>query len=155
MLGLTNLGVVHTAVSLVAVATGFAAIVRYREITTKNRLGGIYLASTVVTAATGLGIFQHGGFGPPHVLSILTLAAVAGGFWFGSSRRLQAAFFTTTLFFHMIPGFTETLTRLPAGHPVFASQEDPGLRPIQATLAVLYVIGLTIQLRWLKRIGGK
>lgn len=155
MLGLTNLGVVHTAISLVAVVTGFQSIVRRREITAKDRVGQVYLVATVLTAVTGLGIFQHGGFGPPHVLSILTLAAVAGGLWFGGSRRLQAFFFTTTLFFHMIPGFTETLTRLPAGHPVFASQEDPGLKPIQITLAVLYVIGLTIQLRWLKRIGAK
>ena len=154
MLGLTNLGVVHTAVSLVAVATGFTEIIARREITTKSRTGQVYLAATVVTAATGLGIFQHGGFGPPHVLSILTLIAVALGLGLGSSRTRQAACFTTTLFFHMIPGFTETLTRLPPGHPFFASQEAPGLRPIQGAILVLYVIGLTIQLRWLKRIGA-
>jgi uncharacterized membrane protein len=154
MLGLTNLGVVHTAISLVAVATGFAALFTCREITTRNRLGQVYLAATVLTAATGLGIFQHGGFGIPHVLSIMTLAAVAGGLWFGSSRRLQAAFFTTTLFFHMIPGFAESLTRLPPGDPVFATQQAPGLAMIHGALLVVYVIGLTIQLRWLKRTGG-
>jgi len=155
MLGLTNLGVIHTGISLVAVVTGFQSIIAHREITTKNRVGQIYLIATVLTAATGLGIFQHGGFGIPHVLSLMTLAAVAGGLWFGSSRRLQAAFFTTTLFFHMIPGFAESLTRLPPSNPVFASQEAPGLAAIHAALLVLYAIGLVIQLRWLKQVEGK
>ena len=61
----------------------------------------------------------------------------------------------TTLLFHMIPGFTETLTRLPAGQPVFPNADAPGLRPIYGVLLLVFVVGLVLQLRWLRAKAGK
>jgi uncharacterized membrane protein len=95
MFGLTNLGLIHTAISVVALATGAAALVRDKEITSRNGLGQIYLWTTVITCLTGFGIFQHGGFGKPHMLGVLTLlvlgaAAVAERTGlFGRSRPLS------------------------------------------------------------------
>ena len=78
-MGLTTLGVFHTAISLVAVVCGIWAFARYKKISLDNRLGQLYLASTLITAVTALGIFQHGSFGPPHALAVLTLVALAVG----------------------------------------------------------------------------
>ncbi len=157
MLGLTTLGIGHTAVSLVAVACGFLALARYKEITVHGTLGRTYLVTTFITAVTGLGIFQHGGFGPPHVLSILTLAALAvgtvaafGGFFGRWSRYVQAIAYSTTMLFHMIPGFTESLTRLPPDQPLLPSAEAPQFGPIYGALFLVYVVGLGFQLRWLR-----
>jgi len=157
MLGLTTLGIIHTAISLVAVVCGFWALARYKEITSQTSLGRTYLVTTLLTALTGLGIFQHGGFGPPHALAILTLLALAVGYAASltgvlgrRSRYLQAVCYSATVLFHMIPGFTETLTRLPAGQPVFPNAEAPGLRPIYGALLVVFVVGLVLQLRWLR-----
>ena len=36
-----------------------------------------YVRFTVATCITGLFIFQHGGFGPPHALAIVTLIVLA------------------------------------------------------------------------------
>ena len=162
MLGLTTLGIIHTAISLVAVACGFWALARDKEISAHNRLGRAYLVTTLLTAVTGLGFFQHGGFGPPHVLSILTILALAIGTAAGYtetfghwSRHVQVVSFSVTVLFHMIPGFTETLTRLPLGQPLFPNAEAPGLRPIYATLFVLFGIGLFFQLRRLRKVAGK
>jgi uncharacterized membrane protein len=80
MFGLTPLGVVHTAMSLVAVAAGFIALVRDRRISPGNMLGKVYVIATALTCLTGFGIFQHGGFGKPHVLGIITLV-VLGVAW--------------------------------------------------------------------------
>jgi uncharacterized membrane protein len=161
-LGLTPLGVVHTAISLVALAAGVRALVKYRVISTRNQAGRIYLVTTCLTAATGLFIFQHGGFGPPHALSILTLAALGAGAVasqssvFGKwSRYVEAVCYTTTILFHLIPAFTETLTRLPLGNPVFPNAEAPQFGPIYTTLLVLFLAGLTLQLRWLRSQTGK
>ena len=33
--------------------------------------------ATAITSPTGFGIFQHGGFGEPHVLGIVTLLVLA------------------------------------------------------------------------------
>ena len=157
MFGLTTLGIIHTAISLVAVVCGFWALARYKEITAQTSLGRTYLITTLLTALTGLGIFQHGGFGPPHALAILTLLALAVGFTASvtgvlgrRSRYLQAICYSLTVLFHMIPGFTETLTRLPAGQPVFPNADAPGLRPIYGVLLLVFLVGLVLQLRWLR-----
>ncbi len=157
-LGLTPLGVFHTAVSLIALVSGFWALARYKEISLANRLGQLYLLSTLVVAASGLGIFQHGGFGAPHALSILTLLAIAAGAatektlllgrW---SRYFQAICYSSTILFHLIPGFTESLTRLPLGKPLVPSADAPIFQPLYGTLFFIFLIGLTLQLRWLQR----
>lgn len=154
---LTTLGIAHTAISLVALVSGFAALARFKQIRIKDRMGLIYLVSTFLTAATGLGIFQHGGFGPPHVLSILTLLALGVG-WAatattvlgGLSAYVQLVCFSTTVFFHLVPGFTETLTRLPPSAPLLASAEAPQLQAIAAMLLVALITGLVFQIRWLR-----
>lgn len=156
MLGLTLLGVAHTAIGLLALVCGVMALLRFKEIRPGEPLGRVYLIATLITAATGLGIFQHGGFGPPHMLSLLTLAALAGGYVasrgvFGRwSRALQATAFSATFLFHLIPGFTETLTRLPPGQPVLPNAEAPAFKTIYGVLLLLFVVGLVLQLRWLR-----
>lgn len=153
-MGLTTLGTIHTAIGLVALGCGLYALVRFKEIAGRSRLGIFYFWTTMITAATGLGIFQHGGFGPPHVLSILTILALIVAFvavnthFYGRfSRHTEVGAYTTTVLFHLIPGFTETLTRLPAGNPIASSQEAPILKGIAAVLFVAYVVVLGMQLR--------
>jgi uncharacterized membrane protein len=157
MFGLTTLGSIHTLISLVAVATGFYILAREHEISPRNPLGKTYLVATFLTAATGLGIFHHDGFGPPHVLSILTLIAVAVGtvaattrLYGRASRYVQAVSYSVTLLFHMIPAFTETLTRVPPGAPIASSPQAPILQAISAALLVLFAIGLALQIRWMR-----
>src|SRR5471032_1927279 len=86
MFGLTQLGVVHTAISLVAVAAGFILLFRDKEISPKSMLGKVYIVTTILTCLTGFGIFQHGGFGKPHVLGIITLVVLGIAGLAGSTR---------------------------------------------------------------------
>jgi uncharacterized membrane protein len=151
MLGLTPVGVVHTAVALVGLVSGFWALARYKEISLRNALGQCYVVTTFLSAVTALFIYQHGVFGPGHVLAVLTLIALAVGTLAKRSRRVQAICFTSTILFHLIPGFTETLTRIPSGAPILPNQEAPELRVIAGVLVVLLAIGLALQLRWLRR----
>lgn len=156
MFGLTPLGIVHTAISLVAVVAGAIAVVRFGAIAPRHALGRTYVWATVLTCLTGFGIFQRGGFGPPHILGILTLAVLglawaAGRGWFGAaSRYVQTLAYSTTLFFHAIPGLTETFTRLPLGAPLFSGPEDPALQKAVAVCFVLLLIGGTLQVRQLR-----
>jgi uncharacterized membrane protein len=152
MLGLTTLGTFHTAISIIAVLAGIIALVRYKEILPGNLIGKIYIATTLITAVTGFGIFQHGGFGKPHVLGILTLvmlavAAVAGStrLYGRASRYVETVAYSATFFFHWIPAVTETTTRLPAGAPLFENPDAPGLQIIAAALFVAFLIGTTLQ----------
>lgn len=156
MLGLTNLGIVHTAISLIAVGAGAVALIRDQEITSRNRVGQLYIWTTVLTCLTGFPIMQHGGFGKPHALGIVTLivlvvAALAGKAKFGgASRYIEVVSYSATFFFHMIPAFTETATRLPAGAPLAASQEAPGLQAAIGAAFLVFLIGATLQVRRLR-----
>jgi uncharacterized membrane protein len=151
--GLSTLGFIHTAISLVALVTGFILIVRDRSISPNARFGPTYLVTTLLTAATALGIFRHGGFGPPHMLAIMTLAALALG-WVATYMRIfgraapyvEAVCYSATYLFHLIPGFTETLTRLPVGAPIAASAQDPILQVIAATLLALFLVWVVWQI---------
>ena len=152
ILGLTNFGAVHTLVSLVAIGAGAWAFVRDKAIVPDNGLGRTYVWATVLTCLTGFPIFQRGGFGPPHVLGILTLAvlAVAALAWrrklFGGlSPYVATASYSLTFFFHMIPGFTETFSRLPAGSPFFTGPEDPLLQKVIGAVFALFLAGVTVQ----------
>ena len=156
MLGLTPLGVFHTAISLFALVAGFWAFVRDKEIVPANRLGQLYLAATAIVAATGLMIFQHGGFRIGHKFAILTLVVIAIGTLaamtgtFGrASRYIQAVCFSSTMLLHMITGTAETVTRLPPGGPLVTAANAYIFPYIIWSLVLLFLIGLAFQLRWL------
>jgi uncharacterized membrane protein len=158
VIGLTPLGALHTAIGVVALVCGFWILARDREISLGNGLGVTYLLLTALTAGTGLFIFQRGGFGIPHALSVLTLLAIAAGALVENTRLLgpwsrygQALCYSATVLFHLVPGFVETLTRIPPGSPVAKAPEDPVLQPILGTLLFLFLVGITLQFRWLRR----
>ncbi|HAB18763.1 MAG TPA: hypothetical protein PLX89_02615 [Verrucomicrobiota bacterium] len=157
MFGLTPLGVIHTAISLVAVAAGIVSFVRYKQISSTTQVGRLYVITTVLTCLTGFGIFQHGGFGAPHALGIITLvvlgiAAVAGkSTVFGrASRYVETVSYSATFFFHMIPAVTETSTRLPLGAPLVADRESPSLQAAAGVLFLLFLVGAALQVRQMR-----
>jgi uncharacterized membrane protein len=152
------LGWFHTVMGIIALVSGGFTLARFKEISLQTRSGQIYLATTLITAATALAIFQRGEFGPGHALAVMTLLALAVGTVaatlkpFGRlSRYVQAVSYSATLLFHCIPAITDGLMRLPAGDPVLTSIEDPILKMCYLVLLVLFVVGISVQLRWIQR----
>jgi hypothetical protein len=112
----------------------------------------------LMTAGTALAIFQRGEFGPGHALAVMTLLALAIGTvaatttLFGkSSRYLQAVSYSATLLFHCVPAVTDGLMRLPVGDPVLTSIEDPVLKLCYLVLLISFLVGVSLQLRWIRR----
>ena len=105
-------------------------------------------------AATALLI----GFGIAHILALMTLAAVAMGSvaektqtFGGLSSYLQAVSYSATFLFHMIPAITDGLMRLPVGNPVVTSIEDPLLRGFYLAFLLTYLLGVSVQMLYLRR----
>jgi len=152
------LGWFHTVMGIVALVSGGFTLATFKEISPQTRSGQIYLATTLITAATALAIFQRGEFGPGHALAVMTLLALAVGTIaattdvFGKlSRYLQAVSYSATLLFHCVPAITDGLLRLPVGDPVLTSLEDPILKMCYLVLVILYLVGVSLQLRWIHR----
>ena len=156
------IGWFHIAMGIIALSSGVLTLTKFKEISLQTRSGQIYLVTTLITAGTALAIFQRGEFGPGHALAVMTLLALAVGTVaatmkpFGKlSRQVQADSYSATLLFHCIPAVTDGLLRLPVGDPVLTSIEDPILKMCYLGLLVLFLIGISLQLRWLQRQAGR
>ncbi|HSZ24627.1 MAG TPA: hypothetical protein VK766_02860 [Cytophagaceae bacterium] len=154
MFGLTPLGIIHTAISLIALMTGSIALIRTQEISWKNLVGKIYVVTTFITCLTGFGIFQHGGFGKAHVLGIITIVVLEIALIaeikkpFGkASLFIGTIGFSTTFFFHLIPAITETATRIPLSAPLASSPDDPRIQMAIGICFVLFLFGVAKQVK--------
>ena len=154
---MTMLGWFHTVLGVVAVLSGFYTLYKYKVISVEEDSGRLYVCVTLLVAGSALGIYNQGGFGIAHVLALLTLVAITGGFvmektkLFGSfSKYFQALAYTSTLLFHMIPAITDFLRRLPVGDPFVDSFEDPLLVNFQLSFLLIFVLGVIAQIFWLK-----
>ena len=155
---MTMLGWFHTVLGVGAVLSGFYTIFKYRVISIEENSGRLYVYLTLVVAVSALGIYNQGGFGIAHILAVLTLIAIAGGVImekvkrFGSfSKYFQALGYTSTLLFHMIPAITDFLRRLPVGDPFVDSLEDPLLINFLLAFLLIYFVGISNQMLWLKK----
>ena len=103
------------------------------------------MVATILTCLTGFGIFQHGGFGKPHVLGIATLAVLA----------LAAMAGRSTVFGAASRAAVETSTRLPSGAPLVADREAPALQMATRLLFIVFLVGATLQVRRLRAASAR
>ncbi len=150
--GMTPFGYLHTAISLLPIVFGGYALVRDGRIDPGNRLGQMYVVTMVLGCVTGLMIFHHGGFTPGHVLSIIALTLTLLGWfagigpWLGrAAPYVQTIALSASYLLLMVFLTTESLTRLPAGHPYAPSPDAPELIPVRLFLLVAFALGLAYQ----------
>ncbi len=156
-MNLTPLGVFHTILSLVAVVSALAALITHHGIAPRSRVGRVYIWSLVATCLTGLPIFRHGTIGPPHIVGVLTLATFAVAAIAAKTRALgrlsayiETVSYAVTLLFLGISTVTETLTRVPPSAPIVANPGAPIFKPLYLGLLILFLIGVTLQVRRLR-----
>ena len=80
-MGLSNLGIFHTVVGIIAIIAALASYLKYGRINLAGKSGTTYFYGTVITSLTALGLSKHGGFNPGHILSLLVLVLVIGAFF--------------------------------------------------------------------------
>jgi uncharacterized membrane protein len=160
-LQLSPFGLMHTIISLIALAAGVAELARHRDIHPSRFLGTVFVAATIGACLTGFGIFRHGGFGTAHLFGVFTLlvlglAVLAGKTnVFGSaSRKVEMLSYSGTFVLHFIPAFTETATRLPVGNPLVADRDGIVPKAASAVFFALYLAFAWYQLKRLRENGG-
>jgi hypothetical protein len=158
---MTPLGVLHTAISLVALMAGLISLLLHKEISPRTPSGLVYLSSTVFTCITGLSVF-HSGVGVPHVFGVVTLLVLALAKLAEEARILgrMSAYVPTvgyslSLFIQMIHGVSETFTRLPVGAPLYASPADPNLIAPVGVLLIGSIVVSALQVRRLMALNRR
>lgn len=155
MFGISPLGWVHTLGSLPAIPLAIYMFVRHGRIVPRSRPGTLYFISMLTGAAT---VFLVAHQPVSNAIGVTTLILLLAGYAVGFMRRLgragvyiETVCLTLTTFLLMVPTVSETLRRVPDGHPLVTDLSSPLLLGAQAGLLVALIVGLTAQVIVLRR----
>ena len=148
---LSILGIIHTAISIIALLVAFNALYHDGKLDPSNGRGRLYIWLTIITCVTGFPVMKTGHFTPGHYLAIIIIVLLPVGIYskrlFGKlGNYIQVIVMSTTLFMSFIPAIVETLTRLPISHPIADGPNDPVLQKGLSALVLLYIVGVVYQL---------
>ncbi len=160
-MGLTNLGIFHTVVGLIAILAAITSFVKYGKINLSALTGRIYFFGTLIASLTALGISKHGGFNPGHGLALFIFVLVSLAFYLHARRkgnnraRLVENFSLSFSFFlSMIPTVAETFQRVPIGNPLAKDMKDPVIGGTVLVLFVVFIAGSIYQYRVQKKMNA-
>jgi len=159
LFGISPLGWIHTLGSLPAIPAALYMLGRHGRIVPRSRIGVIYFAAMLVGAVT---VFLIAKQPASVVIGAATLVLLAAGYGVGyatrlgrASRYIETILLSLTVFLLLVPAVSETLRRVPDGHPIVTDLKSPLLLGAQAALFGLLIVGVTAQLIWLRKQGRK
>jgi uncharacterized membrane protein len=159
-MGLSNLGIFHTAIGIIAIIAALVAFVRYGKINLTQLSGKFYFYGTVITSLTALGLSKNGGFNPGHIFSLFILTLVVIAFFLSKrkkgknrARYVENFFLSFSFFLSLVPTVNETFTRIPIGHPWAKNVTDPLIGKTLLLLLILFITGSVYQFRKQRKVN--
>lgn len=158
MFGISPLGWVHTLGSLPAIPAAAYMFATHGRIVPRSKAGTVYFIAMLIGIISVIPI-AHEPAG--YVIAGVTLVVLLLGYGVrrsapeqgGARRYVETISLTFSAFLLMLPTLTETLRRVPNGHPIVTDLKSPILLGAQGTLFALLVIGLTAQILYLRKQG--
>jgi len=151
---LSVLGIIHTAISILALVFAAIALIRTGKIDPYSNNGKYYSITTALGCITAFGLSHVKGFNPGHGLAILILLLLVVAYYIakrpaaaGWGAYLVVFSMTTTLLLSLLPAINETFTRVPFSHPLAADITSPSIQNALKVLLLLYVVALVLQFR--------
>jgi len=155
MFGISPLGWVHTLGSLPAIPAAVYMFARHGRIVPRSRAGAVYLVSMLIGGVTVLLVAKES---VGDIIGVATLLLLLVGYGVGRVPTLgrvglyvETISLTLTTFLLAVPTVTETLRRVPDGHPLVTDLKSPLLLGAQGALVIALVIGVAAQLFHLRR----
>ncbi|MDE1150264.1 MAG: hypothetical protein PW843_27250 [Azospirillaceae bacterium] len=157
MFGISPLGWVHTLGSLPAIPLALYMFARHGRIVPRSAPGAVYFISMLIGAITVFLVAHQPvsyGIGAATILLLLAGYGVGRVTILGrAGRYLETVFLSMTAFLLMVPTVSETLRRVPDGHPFVTRLDAPLLLGVQGGLLVLLIVGVIAQVIYLRRQG--
>lgn len=158
MFGISPLGWVHTLGSLPAIPLAIYMYARHGRIVPRSVPGALYFASMLIGGMTVFLVAREPisyGIGAATILFLLAGYSIGRiPIFGGASVYFETIFLTLTAFLLMVPSVSETLRRVPDGHPLVTDPKSPLLLGSLASLLVMLIIGLVAQIAQLRRRSG-
>lgn len=157
MFGISALGWVHTLGSLPAIPLAAYMFIKHGRIVPRSRAGLAYFVSMLIGGLTVF-LVAHQPISPVigAVTIVLLLAGYGVGFvaWLGRAGvYLETILLSLTAFFLMVPTVSETLRRVPDGHPIVTDPNSPLLKGALGLIALTLVVGVVAQMFALRKKG--
>jgi hypothetical protein len=151
-MGLSNLGIFHTVIGIIAIGAAVASYIKHQKINLAYNSGRVYFYGTIVASLTALGLSKHGGFNPGHIFSLLIFALVLTAYFLYArkkgntrSRYFELFCLSFSFFLSLVPTINETFTRIPLGSPLAKGPTDPVIGVTLLSLFILFIGGFTYQ----------
>lgn len=155
MFGISPLGWVHTLGSLPAVPIALYMFLRFGRIVPRSIPGAVYFVAMLI-GSLSVFLVTHQSVG--YVIGVVTVLVVLVGYGAGhiailgrAARYIETIALSLSAFLLMVPAVSETLRRVPDGHPLVTDMSSPILIGAQLGLLTILIVGLTAQIIHLRR----
>jgi hypothetical protein len=155
MFGISPLGWLHTLGSLPAIPLALYMLIRHGRIVARSGPGYAYFFFMLIG---GLTVFLVAKQPVSVVIGAATLLFLLAGYGVAHLRQrpplvnyAETVLLSLTVFLLMVPTVSETLRRVPDGHPFVTDLASPVLVGAQGALLVMLVVGVTLQIMSLRR----
>src|ERR1700730_14156736 len=151
---------VHTVISLVGIMTGFIVVAVMLQNGPLSGWNGFFLLFTILTSVTGF-FFPSKAFGPPHIVGVISLIALAVALFALYSRRLSgpwrviyAASAVFALSLNVFVGVAQSFDKVTYLHKFAPTGSEPPFAVTQAIVLILFVlIGILAARRYHPAVG--
>jgi hypothetical protein len=159
MFGISPLGWIHTLGSLPAIPLAAYMFIKHGRIVPRSRAGLAYFVSMMIGGLTVF-LVAHQPVSP--VIGAVTIVLLLAGYGVGFIARLgrmgvylETLLLSVTAFLLMVPSVSETLRRVPDGHPIVTDPNSPLLKGALGLIALVLVIGVAAQMWGLRKEGAQ
>jgi len=159
-MALSNLGIFHTVIGVVAIASAVTGFIKSGKIDLQKLPGKMYFYLTLITSLTALGLSSVKGFNPGHILALLVIILISVAYFLSAKRQgnnraryFENFFLSFSFFLSMLPTVNETFTRIPVGHPLAAGPNDPLIGISILLLFIMLIAGSVLQFRKQRQIN--
>ncbi|UMQ42207.1 hypothetical protein MKS83_00645 [Chryseobacterium sp. Y16C] len=159
-MGLSNLGIFHTVIGIVAIISAIISLIKSGKINLDTLAGKVYFYFTLISSLTALGLSSVKGVNPGHILALLIVILISVAYFLyvrkkgnNGYRLIENFFLSFSFFLSLIPTVNETLSRVPVGNPIASGPKDPIIGTTILFILVLFIIGSILQFRKQKRIN--
>ncbi len=155
MFGISPLGWLHTLGSLPAIPLALYMLVRHGRIAPRTGAGTAYFISMLIGAVT---VFLVAHQPVSYGIAVATILLLVTGYGIAFIRfaehaaiYIETICLSLTVFLLMVPSVSETLRRVPDGHPFVTDPKSPLLLGALGALFITLIIGVIAQIIWLHK----
>jgi hypothetical protein len=143
---MNTLIVVHVAISLIAIFTGFVAVFEMIGSKPRSAWTSVFLWTTLATSVTGF-FFPFRGFTPALAFGVLTLFLLSATFFALYARKLAGAWrwiyvvtAVVSFYLNFFVLIVQSFLKIPALHALAPTQKEPPFAAAQGAALLLFLV---------------